>query len=148
MRMQKLAILLLAGLLMLPMAFLDAAARPTVINVNYSGQSGYSGEDITLHLHALGFPGEELEWSGTLVIPANQETQSSWVSEIDMISAYYSDFYVNGLFVLADSTNPDYPCYYWFNANVYGGIELRGYFSQWCPDIYIEDNRATVIINT
>jgi hypothetical protein len=149
MKMQKLAILMVAGLLMLPMAFLDIAAKPTVININYSGQSEYSGENIILSLHALGFPGEELEWSGTVVVPADQETQPSMTFEIDVIYAYHSDTHVDGFFELTDPTNPDVEwCYYWFDANVYGEMELWGYYQPPCPDVHIEDYKATVVINT
>lgn len=148
MKMQKLAILFLAGSLMLPMAFLDVAARPTVINVNFTGQSD-EGEYITLQIHGLGFPGEELEWEGTLVIPADQDTQPSSVSSIVMTEAGYSSTVVSGSFVLADSTIPDFNgCSYEFTALASGIIYIDYEYQGYCPEIeLLWGATATVVIN-
>jgi hypothetical protein len=149
--MKKLVILLLAGLMFLPTAFMGAVARPTVINVNYHGYSGGLDKDITFKLHALGFPGEELDWSGTLVIPANQETQPSWVSSIVMTSSSYTETQVSGQFLLADSTNPDFDgCNFKFSANTYGDIWIqRGVYNPNCGlNMYVDAYwAATVVIN-
>jgi len=149
MKMQSLAIFLLAGLMFLPMAFTDATAIPTVINIAYSAQPQTS-EDLTLQMHAFGFPGEELGWSGQLVLPASQDTQPSWTSSITVTSASYSDTGVSVSFKLADSSNPDYDgCPFQVSANVYGHIYLtRGPYMPGCPQIQIDDYWAIVVINT
>jgi hypothetical protein len=153
MKTQRLVIFLLVGLMFLPTAFMNAAARPTVINVNYSAQAwsagGMTDEDLTLHIHGFGFPGEELDWEGTLVIPASQGTQPSWVSSIVMINADYSDTGIWGRFVLADSTNPDINGFiFMFSATVNGHMYIDHSYQPGCPDIRIDASwGATVVIN-
>lgn len=153
MKMQKLAILLLAGLMFLPMTLMNASARTTVVNVNYTGQAWSAGhltdEDLTLRIHGLGFPGEELEWTGKLVMPADHDTHPSSVSSIVMTWASYSSVGVSGSFALADSTTPDLNgCNYEFSANVIGFMYLNSEYQPYCPDIYIDAWwGATVVVN-
>ncbi len=153
MKIQKLAILMVAGLMFLPMTMMNASARATVVNVNYTGQAWSAGhltdEDLTLRIHGLGFPGEELEWGGTLVMPADHDTHPGSVSSILMTGADYSSNGVWGSFVLADSTNPELNgCPYEFMANVYGFMYLNSEYQPCCPDIYIDVSwGATVVVN-
>jgi hypothetical protein len=153
MKMQRFVIFLLVGLMFLPTAFMNAAARPTVINVNYSAQAwsagGLTDEDVTIHIHGFGFPGEELDWEGTFVIPASQGTQPSWVSSIVMIEAEYTSTSIWGRFALSDSTNPDINgCMFDFAANVNGHMYLDHPYQPYCPDIRIDASwGATVVIN-
>jgi len=148
MKTQKLAILFLAGLLVLPMTFMEAAARPTVINITYSGQARTS-EDVTFQLHGFGFPGEELEWSGSLVFPADQESHPSWTSNLVVTSSSYSSTSVEGSFELAESSNPYVNgCPYDFSARINGYFQvLQGAYNPYCLLIEFTDYGATVVIN-
>ena len=150
--MKKLAILMLAGLMSLPTAFMGAVARPTVINVTFTGDVGLDmQEEITLNIHGFGFPGEELVWDGTLVMPADHSTHPAAVSNIVMTEAFYDDTFVGGRFALANSTDPDLNgCHYKFGANVYGDFAIEHAYQPFCPDLcvdYVWGATATVVIN-
>lgn len=150
--MKKLAILILAGLMFLPTAFMGAVARPTVINVNFTGDVGeHVQDDITLNIHGFGFPGEALDWEGTLVMPADHITHPAAISNIVMTEADYSATFVSGSFVLADSNYAELNgCFYQFGANVNGKIGIESQYQPPCPDLYLDPfsgQTATVVIN-
>lgn len=102
-------IVLIAGLMLLSMVTSPAMARPTVVNISYSSQVG-GMEDMTLTLHAFGFPDEELEWHGKLVIPESSDLPSGTSTLTIYTDIYHTivgSSHVTTCGFILDSTNPD-----------------------------------------
>jgi len=102
-------VVLIAGLTFLSMASSPAIARPTVIHISYTSQIG-GMEDLTLVLNAFGFPDEELEWNGKLVIPESSDLpagESTLTIDPDPYSTDISYYHVMTSGSITDSTNPE-----------------------------------------
>jgi hypothetical protein len=154
MRIRSFSIVLLASALLLPMGFMDAVARPTVINVTYSSQASGADQGLTFHMHAFGFPGESLDWSGGVVFPASHESHPSMSLEFEVTSSSYTSSQVLAQLVVSESPNPDYiGCRYTVSASTGGHFYMdRGPWVPWCAvlniDLRIETYGATAVINT
>lgn len=144
MKMQKFVIFMIAGLMILPVAFMGASARPTIVNIAYSSQAGDGWvSDMTLVVHAFGFPGETLDWHGTFVIPSNDMDLPPGTSNINIFQSTVSDTSVSLVGTIDESTNPDLVGLL-FYGSAYTGGSININFPAL---VYIQDSTATVVIN-